>query len=488
MGPPPGAARGGRGGPPRSALDGKGAPVGKGTAAGTVQSGLVDYLLEEWAWGRMAPQQVQAICDKAFRDASRCFDAAKQGAEFIDIPDLQRLSKIAAEGNCPQNAHRDLERCMAPMKLPEPYKFQLRCATETPGIYREHPFEMLLPHEWFHAVYTDYPEHFKEYICGGEHDVQSFWDDVSSHPNVVGNIVRTIPDCKRKVIPISLHGDGVPIKGVGKSWSESQTAYSWCSLLCTRGSTSMYNFLICTLFQHLVAKSPACRTMARFWKILCWSLEAMYDGRFPTQDWEGNPIGGRQAGTPLAGGYRCMVFLLKGDLEYLSKDSRAERARPLNFFRQIIPAKFFVFHSSYLCSSFIARSFARSFPPDFSPDVSLFFIHCIFAALYSRRAYSSPLQLSRNTGFRGRRRMRRAVAAWQIRLPILGRIFAEMQRGQRAPGLFNHAPPRGEKKGGQRARPTGGEADAGRAERGGRAKRRDDEFLGGPWGHDDGSG
>ena len=36
---------------------------------------------------------------------------------------------------------------------------------------------------------------------------------------------------KNLAIPISMHGDEVPVVGVGKIWARNALSFSWCSLI-----------------------------------------------------------------------------------------------------------------------------------------------------------------------------------------------------------------------------------------------------------------
>eukprot|EP00969_Alexandrium_andersonii_P195699 8645728-Alexandrium_andersonii.AAC.1 len=59
-------------------------------------------------------------------------------------------------------------------------------------------------------------------------------------------------------IPLALHGDGVPVSGVGKAWSKSLDVYSWCSLL-GKGCTVQSNYIIVALFTKLAVQAgPMC--------------------------------------------------------------------------------------------------------------------------------------------------------------------------------------------------------------------------------------
>ena len=71
---------------------------------------------------------------------------------------------------------------------------------------------------------------------------------------IQGHPVRNLPNFRRRAIPLSLHGDGVPVTGVGKSWGESMDIYSWNSLLGS-GSTLQFNFYIWSIFQVAVNES-----------------------------------------------------------------------------------------------------------------------------------------------------------------------------------------------------------------------------------------
>eukprot|EP00969_Alexandrium_andersonii_P176489 7804037-Alexandrium_andersonii.AAC.1 len=71
----------------------------------------------------------------------------------------------------------------------------------------------------------------------------------------------------KRAVPLGLHGDGVPVAGVGKKWSKSCLALSWVSLLST-GSTLDCNLLIMLLYKCLAVQNGANATMATVWKTL----------------------------------------------------------------------------------------------------------------------------------------------------------------------------------------------------------------------------
>ena len=100
-------------------------------------------------------------------------------------------------------------------------------------------------------------------------------------------------------------------------------AWSWCSLLGT-GSTLDFNFYIFGFFSAMYSKSVGANTLGSFFKILCWSLQALWEGRWPSTDHHGRPFapgtqGAMRANTYLADGHFGILVAVKGDLDYYGK-------------------------------------------------------------------------------------------------------------------------------------------------------------------------
>ena len=90
-------------------------------------------------------------------------------------------------------------------------------------------------------------------------------------------------DWKRRAIPLVLHGDGVPLTGIGKSWSKLVDVFSVSSLL-GRGSTRMRMFLIFSFFTSLSATADGITSSDRLFQRLVWSLFWAWRGKHPTHD------------------------------------------------------------------------------------------------------------------------------------------------------------------------------------------------------------
>ena len=109
--------------------------------------------------------------------------------------------------------------------------------------------------------------------------LRHFWDEMEDHPLLVGHPVRARRNWKSLCVPISIHGDGVPCVGVGKSWTKSMELLSWAS--CVASGTTMNTFhYIFGVFAHLLSTRFGMNTMQQFWKILAWSLRALFAGEW----------------------------------------------------------------------------------------------------------------------------------------------------------------------------------------------------------------
>ena len=96
---------------------------------------------------------------------------------------------------------------------------------------------------------------------------------------------------------------------------------SWSSRLAGHGTTLQTNMLAFSIWKHLISKSVGHVTMARVWREIARSLTAMYMGKMPKRDSDGNELH-RGPEKDLAGGFRFVLFGVKADLEALSTDAR----------------------------------------------------------------------------------------------------------------------------------------------------------------------
>ena len=163
--------------------------------------------------------------------------------------------------------------------------------------------------------------------CYGTWWCQIAWT-LDCHPALQQHPIKHKPGWRTHGVPMVLHGDEVPVVGIGKIWSRSSLCFSDCSLLANAMGGTMDDVqLYCwSVFEKFCVPSTPflLGTMDTFFKIMQWSFQAMYMGVWPDTDWTGSMYHhstpeGRKAGTPLAGGYFGVLLQLSGDLDYFHK-------------------------------------------------------------------------------------------------------------------------------------------------------------------------
>ena len=281
------------------------------TSRVSAKSVLAEYLIDKWAWGEISASAVQTIASCAVQDG-------------LTNKEVQVLAKLGSSGLYPNHCHHELMN-----KLGAPH---IKSAISSIDVYmRKQQSQMvlcssaiLLPHELFSVIYDKHKDVFLQRLCGGSYsNIDKFWTSMGNHPAYPSHPLVSRDDHKTRCVPLSLHGDGVPVTGVGKSWSKSMEAYTWNSLL-GKGSTIMTNFLIFMFFTQLVIKNADFDLRQQFFKRLHWSFYWLFIGKWPSRDENGKAFDvGSEAwqkkGKHLADGFYGALWCLRGDLEHMSK-------------------------------------------------------------------------------------------------------------------------------------------------------------------------
>ena len=94
-----------------------------------------------------------------------------------------------------------------------------------------------------------------------------------------------------KVIPLRMHGDGVPI---GLKRGRSLDAISLSSLVGFRGPSWDSKWLVFSMVDGAKYKSgnEGASTMDVVWRILLWSFRTMLEGVWPSRDWNDRALTG----------------------------------------------------------------------------------------------------------------------------------------------------------------------------------------------------
>lgn len=272
-----------------------------------VESKLINHLLADFAWGVQSAQKLQAIAMSSLKDlkqlrkrivqstcepsssSSSSFPAGAPSSTHIER-DVEMVATIGCSGQYQNKCYADLMARIEPnISLPKPY----RCSLKFSGSLGEQPQEILLPHQLLSAFYKS-PKFWKHVVLPDENQPLEFWkaQRMGKHPQWDGHPLQGMDDSAlSKIIPVSLHGDEVPVTGIGKQWSKKMVNWSWHSMLSYSASVKQSQFFIWSIFDKAGVDegSGGYSTLHRFFEILKWSFFFMCQGVWPTHDVDGKP-------------------------------------------------------------------------------------------------------------------------------------------------------------------------------------------------------
>ena len=239
-----------------------------------LESLVAKFLLELFAWGFISSILVQQLAYFIAQDIKL---AQETGGVFKD---LEKLAKAGNSGKAAQNVHRDI---MTNTCVPQLPAFRLHIPFKD-GL--DHLTHMLLPHETFAAMYNNYRAAFDKFVLGPKGRLETFWQQVQHHPALDGHPVKNIKGWKSCMVPLGMHGDEVPVVGVGKVWSKCFLTFQWFSLLAVGTGYATKDVLIWIwgVFDKMI-KTGASGTIMYFMMVLRWSLKTLMSRKWPTHDW-----------------------------------------------------------------------------------------------------------------------------------------------------------------------------------------------------------
>lgn len=241
-------------------------------------SQLAAYLLGMVAWGIFSPQRARHISALACKD----IDSVKENDSSLD--DLYFLAGLGSDGAHSHNMHRELfTHYRTESLLPQPFITKMNFGA---GL-GEQTQAILLPHEMFANIYHHYKPTWNRTVLPNTNRLQEFWSFMDSHPQMLHHPIQQKTNYRTHAIPIAVHGDEVPITGLGKGWVKLMCMFSWSSLVGV-GSTLDMQIWIWSVFTKLLA-TGACSTMDQFFKILAWSFNIMFTGKYPALNYDDTP-------------------------------------------------------------------------------------------------------------------------------------------------------------------------------------------------------
>lgn len=291
--------------------------------------GQAKHWIQEWAWGHMSAPEVQHAASLAYTDQIqllRSLNMPESAASDV----LRDLSRIGNNGVYANNTHRDLQAMLGEPSMPKafhasiPVKILKPRRGQTPYMHMNMSF--LLPHEYFHYLYSKRPTVFKDIMLGGSRDnLHKFWSESERRNDPRYAQLHLCEatrehDWQHKSVPLSLHGDKVPVLGIGKAGTRSLDVTSMQSLLAVAGSSLRVKMPICAVFDH----NKVDTTDEEMGKVILWSLRALEKGKWPTHDhhdvmYDPTSAEGILAGQDLAAGFKCILYIQKSDLDHLAK-------------------------------------------------------------------------------------------------------------------------------------------------------------------------
>lgn len=243
----------------------------------SAESALYILLMTQLAMGAISG----ALCHEIACAAMKDVESASKG---LSLPSLKGLASSTSRATKLHAVIRD--KMIAESNLPMPFKIQIPFSKEDVLAY------ILLPHEYFAAMFTQVVA-WKKSVMPDAEQLSRLWSTLRRHPMMANHPVLKRSDYNTHCIPLAIHGDEVPVTGIGKVWSKSALVFSWFSIVANAAGGSFSSTLtyIWGIFEKFVVASTAERlgTMDVFWNIMRWSFNALYEGRWPTQDWRGMP-------------------------------------------------------------------------------------------------------------------------------------------------------------------------------------------------------
>ena len=292
-------------------------------------SRLARWLKERFAWGLMHATTVQHTAHLAVEDHSQ------------SPADLIKLAGLGAKGKYPSHCHHELVGLLQKeTKMPEPMAIVVPMKQAKRKMIGDGSPEvvdtetsMVLPYEVFSYMYHQHPNAWASRFAGVKEmaDVPAalarFWQQVPNADPRKGDLLRAFrqrpggasADIWQRAVPIAIHGDGFPVGRI------NMEAISWSGMLGKAESTIDQKILV----SGMINKCKADTTQGIWWPAMLWGFRVLQSGNFPTLSLDGDafPMGSEQsnqAGQPIADGFFCVLWTIKGDLEWVANGLQLE--------------------------------------------------------------------------------------------------------------------------------------------------------------------
>jgi len=277
-------------------------------------------LLELWGYGEMSAHTAQSLA------------AAAAAADLGDRNDkaareIKSLASIGGHGKFGGNMQRDIIN-MYTTNMPDLYWAEIPIK-DGENVVQVVPWPFVMPTDLFGAMHDNHPVKFKSIVVGGDGELESFWNaqqfdrDPRWGGSSVGVRFQENPALKSLVVPLWVHGDGVPLPPRKR---DSVDVISFGSCMVERSRPGVKRSSLDTHFPLAVMPKHCVTTGTNLavWKVLVWMLTWLLKGLHPDVDHMGRPWPPTDERRRLMQNMRCCgrysfeVVQLRADMDYLA--------------------------------------------------------------------------------------------------------------------------------------------------------------------------
>ena len=211
--------------------------------------------LQKWSWGKMSAIDVQKEALNNHSDYQRMLNRIPLSEDHMPSS-MQQLAQLGTWGAHPGNVNRELKHWLGEPTMPKAKMVTVPLAIQKPKtgepMTKDVQFPILLPHEMISHVYHNHPTLFSSLYIGESNEqdtpykLDEFWTTVEARqdPRLLDHPMKSTLGWKRTYVPLSLHGDAIPVTKIGKAGSKSMDVYSTSGLLGvgTTRALNLYTF------------------------------------------------------------------------------------------------------------------------------------------------------------------------------------------------------------------------------------------------------
>ena len=196
-------------------------------------------------------------------------DLAAKGEGKLDERLVDDLAAIGSAGRNPSHMSKQLVSVMygkqrVPRLLRESGQFRAPLKNSIAGRHYE-TLDLLCPHIVFATLYHDHNAAWRQLMAPSQDELRRFGGEIAHTPQCQGHPVRHGGDHGSFGVPLTIHGDGAPVTGLGKARGKMMNARSWSSFVVS-GATEETQILMFCIFESIQLASQNVNTLDAVFK------------------------------------------------------------------------------------------------------------------------------------------------------------------------------------------------------------------------------